>query len=206
MLPSLFFYLFAMLTLIGSFCVILSRNPVYSVLWLIFTFFNASGLFMLIGAEFLSMMIIIVYVGAVAVLFLFVIMMLDIDFQNLKSRVFQHGFMGFIVMCLFLANIGIALFISMKEVRVISRSDYPIIAEITNTHAIGKILYTDFILHFQAAGILLLVAMVGSIALTLRHKNWVKRQNSSKQLDRNTDSAIELTKVGFNEGVSDIDY
>ena len=128
------------------------------------------------------------------------------NFQNLKSRVFQHGFIGFIVMCLFMANIGIALFVSMKDVKVISRSDYPVVSEVTNTHAIGKILYTDFILHFQAAGILLLVAMIGSITLTLRHKSWVKRQSASKQLGRKTDSAIELAKVKFNEGVDDINY
>jgi NADH-quinone oxidoreductase subunit J len=206
MLPALFFYAFATLALISSLLVIFSKNPIYSVLWLIFTFFNAAGLFMLLGAEFLSMMLIIVYVGAVMVLFLFVLMMLDIDFQKIKRQFTINSIFGFLVVGLMFANIALAIFVSSNSVRVISRSDYPIQLAETNTHAIGKILYTDFVLHFQAAGALLFVAMIGSIALTLRHKDWVKRQDAGKQVSRTEEGAVEVVKVGIREGVDDIAY
>ena len=204
MLTVLMFYLFAAAAIIGSVCVIFSKNPVYSVLWLIFTFFNASGLFMLLGAEFLSMMLIIVYVGAVAVLFLFVIMMLDISqVKNSLSSPF-----AIIIMLLLVGNFAVAFVTSAGSINQISRTNYPILsndlqrAPVTNSHAIGEVLYTDFILHFQAAGLLLFVAMIGSIALTLRHKNWVLRQNN--QTERKDE--VELVSVKIREGVDGIDY
>jgi NADH-quinone oxidoreductase subunit J len=206
MLPALFFYAFAIMALVSSLLVIFSRNPIYSVLWLIFTFFNAAGLFMLLGAEFLSMMLIIVYVGAVAVLFLFVIMMLDIDFQTIKKQFSVHSILGFTLIILMFANIAMAIFVSSNSVRTISRSDYPISPTDTNTHAIGKILYTDFVLHFQTAGVLLFVAMIGSIVLTLRHKHWVKRQNINKQSTRTLEESVEIVQTGTREGVDGINY
>jgi NADH-quinone oxidoreductase subunit J len=206
MLPALFFYAFATMALTGSLFVIFSKNPIYSVLWLIFTFFNAAGLFMLLGAEFISMMLIIVYVGAVMVLFLFVLMMLDINFQKIKRQFSINSIFGFLLIGLIFANIALAVFLSSGSVRVISRSDYPTqVAEI-NSHAIGKILYTDFVLHFQAAGALLFVAMIGSIALTLRHKSWVKRQDAASQSGRNVEESVEVVQVGIREGINDIQY
>ena len=206
MLPALFFYGFASMALSGSLLVIFSKNPIYSVLWLIFTFFNAAGLFMLLGAEFLSMMLIIVYVGAVAVLFLFVIMMLDIDFQAAKKQINSNAFIAFGLICIMFANIAMAIFVSSNSVRVISRSDYPISDHMTNTHSIGMVLYTDFILQFQLAGALLFVAMIGSILLTLRHKKWVKRQDLGAQSRRTEEESIEIVQVKIRGGVDGISY
>ena len=200
-LPALFFYLFAGMCVVCAFMVIAAKNPVHSVLFLIATFVNAAGLFVLMGAEFLAMILIVVYVGAVAVLFLFVVMMLDVDFAALRQ-----GFLNYLP---FGALIGIALLAELLLVvgawaigpgvpRTITA---PIPTDITNTEALGRVLYTKYIYFFQAAGLVLLVAMVGAIVLTLRHKAGVKRQNISDQVARTKETAMEVRQVRPGQGI-----
>ncbi|HWV54902.1 NADH-quinone oxidoreductase subunit J [Pseudorhodoplanes sp.] len=201
MIAALFFYLFSAICIASALMVIASRNPVHSVLFLILAFVNAAGLFMLLGAEFLAMILVVVYVGAVAVLFLFVVMMLDVDFAELREGFLQYLPIGALIGIVLLAEILLvvgAWTIGGGTPRVVAA---PIPTDITNTEAIGLVLYTKYIYFFQAAGLVLLVAMIGAIVLTLRHKEGVKRQNISDQVARTPATAIEVVKVQPGQGL-----
>ena len=195
------FYIFSAVILLSSLMVISSRNPVHSVLFLILAFFNAAGLFVILHAEFLAMILIIVYVGAVAVLFLFVVMMLDFKTSLDKSNILQYMPIGIFVGMVFISELIIVLINTKLELKNIQILTNPLsnFGNLTNTEAIGSILYTDYILYFQVSGIILLVAMVGSIVLTLRDREGVKRQSIPQQLDRT--SQIELKDIKSREGV-----
>lgn len=200
----IFFYLFSSLILISSILVVASKNPVYSVLWLIFAFCNASGLMILLGAEFLAMMLIVIYVGAVAVLFLFVIMMIDVNFTELKGELMKNLSAAIFLGLLLFADLVLIISLGIKTYDV--SPHYPIPKDIGNVYAIGMVLYTDFILPFQTAGIILFVAMISCISLTLRVRIGVKRQNISKQLGKNKSNSVSLVKVQSNLGVGGIKY
>ena len=202
-LEAVFFYLFAFIAVAAAFMVISARNPVHSVLYLILTFFNAAGLFLLTGAEFLAMILLVVYVGAVAVLFLFVVMMLDVDFAELKSGALQYAPIGALV-GLILADELIVVtggYALAPQLGTTAAAATPDPAVRHNTAALGDILYTDYIFYFQIAGLVLLVAMIGAIVLTLRHKQGVKRQNISAQVRRSPATAIEVKKVETGKGI-----
>ncbi|BBL53438.1 NADH:ubiquinone oxidoreductase subunit J [Bartonella quintana] len=202
-LAAAFFYLFAFIMLASAVIVITARNPVHSVLFLILAFFNAAALFLLAGAEFLGLILLIVYVGAVAVLFLFVIMMLDVDFAELKSGALRYAPIG--------AFIGVVVAVELIFVFVSSyfspvlrthvTQPMPNLAQRTNTQALGDILYTDYVFYFQVAGIILLVAMIGAIVLTLRHKSGVRRQSIAVQVSRTVANAIEIKQVESGKGI-----
>ncbi|MAK13575.1 MAG: NADH:ubiquinone oxidoreductase subunit J [SAR116 cluster bacterium] len=196
MIETLFFYLFASITCLAGLMVISSRNPVHSVLFLILAFFNAAGLFVLLGAEFLAMLLVVVYVGAVAVLFLFVVMMLDINFVELREGFQRYMPLGLGVGGVLLAEILFVFFNSadMPETVVM-------VNEVSNTRALGRILYTDYIYLFQLAGLILLVAMIGAIALTLRKRENVRRQSIASQTERTRADSIEVVSVPSNTGV-----
>ena len=196
MIETLFFYLFASVTCLAGLMVISSRNPVHSVLFLILAFFNAAGLFVLLGAEFLAMLLVVVYVGAVAVLFLFVVMMLDINFVELREGFQRYMPLGLGVGGVLLAEILFVFFNSadMPETVVM-------VNEVSNTRALGRILYTDYIYLFQLAGLILLVAMIGAIALTLRKRENVRRQSIASQIERKRADSIEVVSVPSNTGV-----
>ena len=199
--PALFFYLFAGVCVASAFMVIAAKNPVHSVLFLIMAFVNAAGLFLLLGAEFLAMILIVVYVGAVAVLFLFVVMMLDVDFAELREGFLQYVPVGALVGIVFLAEILLvvgAWTIGPGMPRVITA---PIPEGMSNTEALGLVLYTRYLYFFQAAGMVLLVAMIGAIVLTLRHKPNVKRQNISAQIARSPATSIEIRQVRPGQGL-----
>lgn len=201
MIAALFFYLFASLCIASALMVIAARNPVHSVLFLILAFFNAAGLFLLLGAEFLAMILVVVYVGAVAVLFLFVVMMLDVNFVELREGFLQYLPVGALVGIVFLAEILLvvgAWSIGHDVPRVIAA---PIPEGLTNTEAIGMVLYTRYLYFFQAAGLVLLVAMIGAIVLTLRHKENVKRQDIGAQVGRTPATSIEIRKVRSGQGL-----
>jgi NADH-quinone oxidoreductase subunit J len=196
------FYVFAALAVASGVLVVFSRNPVHSVLFLILAFFNAAGLFVLIGAEFLAMILVIVYVGAVAVLFLFVVMMLDIDFANLRSGFVRYLPVGALVGFVLLAELVLvisswALAPGMPSPPGVSATGG---TTLTNTRALGDILYTRYLFAFQAAGLILLVAMVGAIVLTLRHRADVRRQSISAQLARTRGQSVEVVKVPVGSG------
>ena len=199
--PLLSFYIFSAVILLSALMVISSRNPVHSVLFLILAFFNAAGLFVILHAEFLAMILIIVYVGAVAVLFLFVVMMLDFRVSLEKSNILQYMPIGIFVGMVFISELIIVLINTNLELKNIQILTNPLsnFENLSNTEAIGSILYTDYILYFQVSGIILLVAMVGSIVLTLRDREGVKRQSILQQLERT--SQIELKDVKSREGV-----
>ncbi|MDQ4059494.1 MAG: NADH-quinone oxidoreductase subunit J [Pseudomonadota bacterium] len=201
-LAAAFFYLFAGATIASAFMVIAARNPVHSVLWLILSFFSAAGLFILAGAEFLALILVIVYVGAVAVLFLFVVMMLDIDFAALRQGFLQYlpigGLVGVIVLAELLLVLG-SWAIDPKIVR--PAAPLPQASDITNTEALGHLLYTRYVLFFQTAGMILLVAMIGAIVLTLRHKQGIKRQSIPDQIARRREETFEVRKVKVGEGI-----
>ena len=202
-LPALFFYLFAGVCVASAFMVIASRNPVHSVLYLILAFVNASGLFVLLGAEFLAMILVIVYVGAVAVLFLFVVMMLDVDFAELRQGFLQYLPIGTLVGVVFLAEL---LLVTVgwtvgPDIPAGISQPIPAIVDATNTEAIGRVLYTRFVYFFQSAGLVLLVAMIGAIVLTLRHKEKVKRQDIAAQVARTKATAIDIVKVPPGQGL-----
>lgn len=203
-LTDLIFYLFATITVASGVLVISAKNPVHSVLWLILAFFSAAGLFVLLGAEFLAMLLVVVYVGAVAVLFLFVVMMLDINFTELRQGMMQHlplgGLIGFILLAE-LITLGAAWNLS-DGFAAIALAPKPTDPAVTNTEALGNLLYTDFIFIFQSAGLILLVAMIGAIVLTLRDRPGVKRQNIAAQVSRRPEDAYELIDVESGKGVS----
>ena len=202
-IPALFFYLFAGIAVASAFMVIAGRNPVHSVLWLILTFVNAAGLFLLIGAEFLAMILIVVYVGAVAVLFLFVVMMLDVDFTELRQGFLQYLPVGVLVGLVFLVELLLVVgaWVAGPGISNAIKAPIPAANVATNTEAIGRVLYTTYIHYFQLAGVVLLVAMIGAIVLTLQHRVNVKRQNVSAQNARTRDTAIEVVKVKTGEGI-----
>ena len=194
-LTAIFFYLFATLALASGAMVIVARNPVHAVLFLILTFFNAAGLFILLGAEFLAMLLIIVYVGAVAVLFLFVVMMLDVDFAELRAGFIKNAPVGLIVGGVVLAEL-VALFWARAIAPPTNAvAGTPIPQGVSNTEALGQILYTKYVYFFQGAGLVLLVAMIGAILLTLRHKTGVKRQSIADQVARGPATAVRMVKV-----------
>ena len=201
-LYSISFYLFSLVAVFSALMVISARNPVHSVLFLILSFVNASGLFVLLGAEFLAMILVVVYVGAVAVLFLFVVMMLDINFVKLREGFLQYLPFGALLGIVLIIELGI-LFLtkSFSENSITKFVHSPIINEIENTKLIGQVLYTDYFYLFQISGLILLVAMVGSITLTLRDRGQVKRQNISQQNYTNANDSIEKKKVKLGEGI-----
>ena len=196
MIQTLFFYLFASVTCLSGLMVISSRNPVHSVLFLILAFFNAAGLFVLLGAEFLAMLVVVVYVGAVAVLFLFVVMMLDINFVELREGFQRYMPLGLGVGGVLLAEILFVFFNSADMPETVL-----MVNEVSNTRALGRILYTDYIYLFQLAGLILLVAMIGAIALTLRKRENVRRQSIASQIERTRADSIEVVSVPSNTGV-----
>jgi NADH-quinone oxidoreductase subunit J len=203
LLQALAFYVFGFVTMASAAMVVVSRNPVYSVLFLILTFFNAAALFVLIGAEFIAMILVIVYVGAVAVLFLFVVMMLDINIAKLREGFLKYLPVGALIgLVLFLEILfGVGVFGSNSATLAgVSKSGLQVMA-IDNTRAIGRVLYTQYFYLFQVAGLVLLVAMIGAIVLTLRSRPGVRRQRISDQLYRPKDEAVTLVKVPTRGGV-----
>ncbi|AFC70314.1 NADH:ubiquinone oxidoreductase subunit J [Rickettsia amblyommatis] len=202
----IFFYLFATLITISSLCVVLSKNSVYSVLWLIFAFINGAGLMILLGAEFLAMMLIVIYVGAVAVLFLFVIMMLDMHFNKTITQLKENLALSIFIALIMFADLVIIILLGTKNINFNSNVSFAITNNISNTKAIGSILYTDFMLPFQMAGLILFVAMIACITLTLKKREGVKRQDISKQLCHNKENTVLMTKPILNKGVENIKY
>lgn len=200
-LPLFFFYLFSAIAVASSVMVISARNPVHAVLFLILTFFNASGLFMLAGAEFLALLLIVVYVGAVAVLFLFVVMMLDVDFASLKQGFLQYAPVGAIVGIVLLLELLLLAGSFVVSPEAASGSGLPIDATTDNMRAIGLVLYTRYVFLFQGAAAVLLVAMIGAIVLTLRHKSNVKRQDPLMQVARKASETLEVIKVKSGQGL-----
>ena len=202
-LEAVFFYLFAFIAVAAAFMVISARNPVHSVLYLILTFFNAAGLFLLTGAEFLAMILLVVYVGAVAVLFLFVVMMLDVDFAELKRGALAYAPIGAMVGLILAAELIVVLggYTFAPQLASTVAKATPDLATRSNTAALGDILYTDYLFYFQISGLVLLVAMIGAIVLTLRHKPGVKRQSIAAQVARTPATAIEIKKVETGRGL-----
>jgi NADH-quinone oxidoreductase subunit J len=197
------FYAFGLTTLIGGLFTVLARNPVHSVLWLISAFIGSAGLFVLLGAEFLAMLLMIVYVGAVAVLFLFVVMMLDVDFAELKAGMAKYMPIALLIAVVLLMQMGLILgtwqFSDGAEAARVAVT--PDVAQVENTAALGMLIYDDYFLLFQLAGLILLVAMIGAIVLTLRHRKDVKRQDVLAQMYRDPAKALELVDVKPGQGL-----
>jgi NADH-quinone oxidoreductase subunit J len=200
---TLFFYLFAGLCVASGFMVIAVRNPVHSVLFLILAFVNAAGLFVLLGAEFLAMILIVVYVGAVAVLFLFVVMMLDVDFAELRQGFLGYLPLGIVIGGAFLAELLLVVgaWAIGAEVPHAITMPIPPVQAVTNTEALGRVLYTRYVYFFEVAGLVLLVAMIGAIVLSLHRKPGVKRQRISDQVARTRATAIEIKHVESGHGI-----
>jgi NADH-quinone oxidoreductase subunit J len=199
LIAILAFYLFATLTIASAIAVIFARNPVHSVLWLILSFFNAAGLMLLMGAEFIAMLVVIVYVGAVAVLFLFVVMMLDIDFAQLRSGFTKNLPFGIIIAFVLLTEIVVAA-LGWKAGPAMSGRTIPAAAQ-PNIVALGQLLYSRYLFPFEIAGLILLVAMVGAIVLTHRRRGDLRTPNASRQIRRRPEAAIELKQPAVGEGV-----
>ena len=202
LIEALLFYLFGGLTIAAAMGVIMTRNPIHSVLFLIFAFFNTAALFLLLGAEFLAMILVIVYVGAVAVLFLFVVMMLNINFERLRAGFSGYWIVGGVVGTALLAELVLVYMTRSFFPEVwAGKTANPIPEGLSNTEALGQLLYTDYIYIFQAAGMILLVAMIGAIVLTHRTRKGVKKQNITKQVHRTAADSIEVVKVKPGGGV-----
>jgi len=203
MIQAFVFYLFATLVTAAGVMTIAARNPVHSVLWLIFAFFNAAGLFLLIGAEFLAFLLVIVYVGAVAVLFLFVVMMLDVDFASLRAGFARYWPLGTLLALLLVVELIFALLAWNAGGIALAGGAAPAAAaaEASNTEALGRLLYSRYLLIFEAAGFVLLVAMVGAIVLTRRRRTGVRPQNVSAQVRRRPRDAVRLTQPPVGQGV-----
>jgi NADH-quinone oxidoreductase subunit J len=203
-ISAVFFYLFAAVCVASAVMVVTARNPVHSVLFLILAFVNAAGLFVLMGAEFLAMILIVVYVGAVAVLFLFVVMMLDVDFAELRQGFLSYLPVGGLVGAVLLAELLVVAGAWAIGPSVSSAITAPIPAPsaVNNTQALGLVLYTRYVYFFEAAGVILLVAMIGAIVLTLQHKPNVRRQNIAAQVARTRAAAIDVVKVKSGQGLS----
>ncbi len=204
-LPALFFYLFACVCVASAVMVVVSRNPVHSVLFLILAFVNASGLFILMGAEFLGMVLIFVYVGAVVTLFLFVIMMLDVDFAELREGFIQYLPVGIVIGGIFLFELLLTVGAWVINPTISKSITAPIPTNVSNTEALGLVIYTKYIHYFQLAGMVLLVAMIGAIVLTLRHKAYVKRQDINVQNARTPELAMSVRKVASGQGLMESD-
>lgn len=203
---ALFFYGFALLTILSSLMVITSRNSVHSVLWLIFAFCNGSGLMVLIGAEFIAMMLIIIYVGAVSVLFLFVVMMLDMKFFEHKTNMTSSTKFAFIMAFFLFADLVAVILLGTKTIIPTSNYSFAIDPQISNAHSIGRVLYTEFILPFQISGIILFVAMIATISLTLRFRPNVRRQKIDKQLQKNKENSLFIAKLDGKSGLNNLNY
>jgi NADH-quinone oxidoreductase subunit J len=204
-LPAIMFYLFAAVAVASGVMVVTARNPVHSVLFLILAFFNAAGLFVLMGAEFLAMILVIIYVGAVAVLFLFVVMMLDIDFAQLRVGAARYLPIGLLVGIILLAELVLVFgsWAIAPNIATLAAAPTPSGVAMTNTRALGDLLYTRYIFAFQAAGMILLVAMIGAIVLTLRQRVDTRRQSLAEQLGRQRSETLEVVKVPLGQGVAD---
>lgn len=200
-LPLFFFYLFSAVAILSAVMVISARNPVHAVLFLILAFFNAAGLFMLAGAEFLALILVVVYVGAVAVLFLFVVMMLDVDFTSMRQGFLQYAPVGVVVGIVLLLELLLLAGSFVISPEAAGGSALPMDGTVDNMTAIGLVLYTRYIFLFQGAGAVLLVAMIGAIVLTLRHKSNVKRQNPVDQVARRSSDTLEVVKVKSGQGL-----
>src|SRR6218665_1157196 len=200
MFEAIAFYFFAAILIASAVMVIAARNPVHSVLFLILSFFNAAGLFVLMGAEFLAMILIVVYVGAVAVLFLFVVMMLDIDFAELKRGTLQYLPFGVLIGLILVAELAMAGSTWMLKPAAQQALAHATPTGVTNTEALGRILYTDYVYYFQIAGLVLLVAMIGAIVLTLRSRPGVRRQVISQQNARTATMAVDMVDIKPGEG------
>ena len=202
-LQALFFYLFAFGAVASAFMGISARNPVHSVLFLILTFINASGLLLLTGAEFLAMILLVVYVGAVAVLFLFVVMMLDIDFTELRAGAAKYAPIGALIGLIVAVELVVVIggTTISPEAKLAITQPIPAVAERQNTQALGDVLYTDYVFFFQIAGLVLFVAMIGAIVLTLRHRTNIKRQDISAQVARTPETSVKVVKVKSGQGV-----
>ena len=202
MIQILAFYLFASVVILSAALTILSRNPVHSVLWLIVAFFNAAGLMVLVGAEFIAMLLVIVYVGAVAVLFLFVVMMLDIDFAELRAGVVRYAAVGALLALALVAEMVVAVGAWEAGGIALGARLAPIDPAVPNIEAIGRLLYTRYLFAFEAAGLILLVAMIGAIVLTWRERGDVHRQSINRQINRRQKDATRNTNPPVGEGVS----
>ena len=202
-LTELAFYVFAAVAVASGLFVVLARNPVHSVLWLILTFFSAAGMMVLMGAEFVAMLLIIVYVGAVMVLFLFVVMMLDVDFAELKAEMARYMPLALLIGVVILMQLAMAfgVWTTAEGVTLADRPDAIAGGGAHNTEALGRVLYDKYFLLFQLAGLILLVAMVGAIVLTLRHRDYVKRQDVLAQMYRDPAKALELKDVKPGQGL-----
>ncbi|MCW5723754.1 MAG: NADH-quinone oxidoreductase subunit J [Maricaulaceae bacterium] len=203
MLQAAAFWLLAGATIVSAFCVVAARNPVRAVLWLIVSFFSAAGLFVLLGAEFLAMLLIVVYVGAVAVLFLFVVMMLDVDFAELKQGFLSYLPLGGLVALILAAELVLVGSVWASAEGAAALRAAPMPDGLTNVEALGRVLYDQYVYFFQAAGLVLLVAMIGAIVLTLHHRPGVKRQNIARQVGRKPSEAVELRDVKPGEGIGE---
>ena len=201
---ALAFYLFASVAILAGVMVISARNPVHSVLYLILTFFNAAGLFVLMGAEFLAMILVVVYVGAVAVMFMFVVMMLDINFAELRQGFLRYAPIGAVVGLILLVELliilgGWTLSPTARTTEAVAAT--PAITDVTNTHALGNLIYTHYIYLFQIAGMILLIAMIGAIVLTHRRRPGIRRQDISRQVARRPADTIEIRKIPSGKGI-----
>ena len=203
LISGLAFYLFAFITVASGVMVISARNPVHSVLFLILAFFNSAALFVLLGAEFLAMIMVVVYVGAVAVLFLFVVMMLDINFVEMRQGFLQYLPLGALIGLILLVELALVAgaWVISPEAESVAAVPIPPIEQTHNTEAIGNVLYTEYVYLFEAAGLILLVAMIGSIVLTLRQREGVRKQSIAKQVTRKRGEAIEVKDVPSRSGV-----
>lgn len=195
------FYLFAISAITGGLFTVISRQPVHSVLWLILAFLSSAGLFVLLGAEFVAMLLVIVYVGAVAVLFLFVVMMLDVDFAQLRQGILQYAPVGALIGGVLLIELILVAGSFVVTPEVASSSAVPFVEGMSNTEALGNMLYTRYVYLFEAAGLILLVAMIGAIVLTLKHKPNVKRQDINAQVARKREDAVEVVSVESGKGI-----
>jgi NADH-quinone oxidoreductase subunit J len=203
MIVDFFFYLFSAVLLVAATLVVSSRNPVHSVLFLILAFFNAAALFLIAGAEFLAMILVVVYVGAVAVLFLFVVMMLDIDFEQLRGGLQRYAGIGAAVGAGLLIELALALGGWQLAPNALRLSMSPIPANVSNTEALGRVLYTDYIFLFQASGLILLVAMIGAIVLTLRERKTSRHQNIRTQTGRTVAETLEVVSISLGAGTTE---
>jgi NADH-quinone oxidoreductase subunit J len=204
MIETVFFYLFSAILILSALLVITAKNPVHSVLFLILAFFNAAGLFVMLGAEFLAMTLVIVYVGAVAVLFLFVVMMLDIDFVELRKGTKKYAAIGGFIGAVLLAEMLFMFHAWEGDVSALARAVQPVPdpTVISNTHALGHVLYTHYVYLFQVSGLILLVAMIGAITLTLRQRPETRRQNVADQIARDPKDVLKVEKITSGAGVS----
>jgi NADH-quinone oxidoreductase subunit J len=202
-LPAIMFYIFSAVAIASGVMVVSARNPVHSVLFLILAFFNAAGLFVLLGAEFLAMILVIVYVGAVAVLFLFVVMMLDIDFAQLRTGAMKYLPVGLVVGLILFAELVFVFgsWAIAPQVASVAAAPLPSASGFTNTRALGDLLYTRYFFAFQMAGMVLLVAMIGAIVLTLRHRVGTRRQVIAEQVARQSAETVKVVKVPVGAGV-----